>query len=335
MKKNILILRFSALGDVAMTLPVIYSLARQYPDLQVTVLTRPFFARLFVNRPSNIRLMETDFKGIHKGLGGVLRLLGMLRICRFDGIADLHNVLRSWLIDLFFLWQGKKVVMVDKQRRGRRKVLSEHARQVNYVHRYAEVFARLGFPVKLTFRSVYESVPPEVPLRIDRPAVGIAPFARYFNKIYPLEKMLQVANLLATQGFHVYFFGGGDRETKILNSWQQDCPNSISLAGKYSLEEELAIMSHIDVMITMDSANQHLAALTGTKVISVWGSTTPACGFAGYNQDERNAVCLNLPCQPCSIAGGKECPRQHLDCLNRIEPAAIAGKVSALILNKS
>ncbi len=334
-KKNILILRFSALGDVAMTIPVLYSLAKQYPDLQITVLTRPFFARLFINPPWNIRIIEADLQGIHKGLTGAIRLLRTLHTCRFDGIADLHNVLRSWLIDLFFLLQGKKVVMVDKQRRSRWKVLFKHLRHPNYIHRYAEVFSRLGFPLRLTFRSLYESVLPEIPLKIEHPAIGIAPFARYNNKVYPLEKMLQVVNLLAAKGGHIYFFGGGDRETKLLNSWQPHCPHSISLAGKYSLEEELAIMSHIDVMVTMDSANQHLAALVGTEVISVWGSTTPACGFAGYNQNEQNTVCLNLPCQPCSIAGRKECPQQHLACLNQIEPVAIFKKVSALILNES
>ncbi len=334
-RKNILILRFSALGDVAMTIPVIYSLARQYPDLKITVLTKPSFVQLFINNPSNLYIIKADWKGIHKGFIGMIRLFKMLHTYHFDGIADLHNVLRSWLIDVFFLLHGKKVVMVDKQRRSRWKVLFKHARHANYINRYTEVFARLGVPAKLSFCSVYESGLPEIPLKIEHPAIGIAPFARYDNKIYPLEKMQQVVRLLTKQGFHVYFFGGGKRETEILMSWQKYCPGSLSLAGKYSLQEELAIIRHLDVMVTMDSANQHLASLVGRPAISIWGSTTPACGFLGYNQQEGNALCLNLPCQPCTISGSWECYSNDLKCMTGINPMMIIEKIKKWIKEKN
>ncbi len=326
-KKSILVVRFSALGDVAMTIPVIYSLAEQYSDLNITVLTTPFFASLFINAPLNIRVIGVDRKGVHKGLIGTIRLLRMLHGFHFDGIADLHNVLRSWLIDVFFLLQGKKVIMVDKQRWSRRKVLSRQIRHTSYIIRYTDVFARMGFPVNLTFRSIYETERPKIQLNVEHPAVGIAPFARYDNKIYPLEKMQKVAELLTERGFHVYFFGGRNREAEILSSWQHHCPGSLSLAGKYSLKEELAIISCMDIMITMDSANQHLASLVETPVISIWGSTTPACGFLGYNQREEYALCLNRPCQPCTICGSSRCRLNDLSCMTGISPMMIVEKV--------
>lgn len=119
--KRMLIIRLSALGDVAMTIPAIYSLAVRYPDLKIDVVTRPFFARLFLNAPSNVNVIGVDFKKDYKGFRGTLRLLRQLSALKPDYVADLHNVLRSWIIDNWFRLHGKKVVMVDKLRDKRGK----------------------------------------------------------------------------------------------------------------------------------------------------------------------------------------------------------------------
>lgn len=330
MLKRILIIRLSALGDVAMTVPAIYSLARQYPHLRIDVLTRPSFVQLFVDKPANIHMFKADLKGKHRGIVGMCRLLKELASLHPDYVADLHNVMRSWIIDTFFILTGKKVVMVDKQRAGRRKVLRGKERQPNFVNRYADVFSRLGFPTDLNFHSVFSGshLPPIIP--IQHPAIGIAPFARYSNKTYPAEKMRQVAELLSKDGFHIYLFGAG-REASLLKQWQKDIEHCTSLAGKFPLSDELSIISSMDAMITMDSANQHLASAVGTKVVTIWGSTTPACGFLGYGQNEDNAICLHLPCQPCSIGGSKKCRLHSLACLQQISPEAIVTKVKQLI----
>lgn len=330
MLKRILIIRLSALGDVAMTVPAIYSLARQYPHLRVDVLTRPSFVQLFIHKPENIHIFKADLKGKHQGLTGMCRLLKELVSLHPDYVADLHNVMRSWIIDAFFILVGKKVVMVDKMRAGRRKVLHGKGRQPNFMNRYADVFSRLGFPVSLDFRSVFSDSHPRQIIPIRHPAIGIAPFARYSNKTYPVEKMRQVAELLAKDGFHIYLFGGG-REVSLLKQWQNDIGHCTSLAGRFPLSDELSVISSMDVMITMDSANQHLASVVDTKVLSVWGSTTPACGFLSYGQSEDNAIYLHLPCQPCSIGGSKKCRLHTLACLRQISPETIVAKVKQLI----
>lgn len=322
-KQKILIIRMSALGDVAMTIPAIYSLAEQYPQLEVNVLTAPFFARLFINRPSNIRLIEADFKGNHKGIKGMFRLLGQLRACRFSGVADLHNVLRSWIIDIFMQLDGAKVVMVDKKRRQRRYALKHHIRQPNFIDRYVEVFAKLGFPVRIEFSSLFTTEKEISPIEITHPAIGIAPFARYVNKTYPIEKMETVVKELTENGCYIYLFGSKGEEANLLSQWSKRYERCTSVAGSYSIETELNIMSRLDTMLTMDSANQHLAAATGIRVVTIWGSTTPLCGFLGYNQSEKDALLSELPCQPCSIAGGKKCKYRHFDCMNRLSPQMI------------
>ena len=331
-KQKILIIRMSALGDVAMTLPVIYSLGEQYSQLEISVLTSPLFARLFINKPTNLRLIEADFKGGHKGLKGMLRLLGLLRTYQFDKVADLHNVLRSWIINGFMRLNKAQVAMVDKKRRQRKHALKHHVRQPNFINRYAEVFAVLGFPVHIEFGSLYtdeKRIP--LPVEVVHPAIGIAPFARYANKTYPIEKMETVVKELTANGYHIYLFGSKGEEANVLAQWAQRYGRCISVAGNYPIEAELGIMSRMNAMLTMDSANQHLAAITGIRVVTIWGSTSPLCGFLGYKQSEKDALLSGPPCQPCSIAGGKKCKYGHFACMKRISPQMITAHLKQIV----
>lgn len=330
-EKRMLVIRFSALGDVAMTVPAIYSLAVKYPQLHIDLVTRPFFTRLFINSPANVTVHGIDFKEEYKGSSGTLRLLKELGKLKPDYVADLHNVLRSWVIDWYFKAKGVKVEMVDKLRSARKDVLKHKIAQPNFIDRYVEVFSRLGYPVKLTFNSLFEGEKPAVPMEINHPAVGIAPFARYYNKTYPPSMMKEAAETLAAEGYNVYLFGGRGKEAEELAHWQATSDRCVSLAGRFTLEEELALMSQMDLMVSMDSANQHMAALAGTKVLSIWGSTTPECGFLGYRQDNSDTLCLHLDCQPCTVAGSPECPLGHLNCFNGITPEMIVNKVKSLI----
>lgn len=346
MKKKepvLLIIRMSALGDVAMTIPAIYSLAVQYPQYRIKVLTRPFFTRLFVNAPGNISFITTD-RDIHRGIRGVLKLIGILGKEKIDKVADFHNVLRSWCIDCYFRITGKPVSIVRKQR-SKRKALTRRRNkspiaQRNYILRYFDVLERLGLPVTPTFRSIFQDIPP-IPFTLDIPVpsgtkwIGIAPFARYANKTYPLEQMQEVVKLLTAQKrYTIFLFGGGEKETAVLKEWEAAYPATIALPGRLSLEQELSLMSRLKVMVSMDSANMHLASLTGTPVISIWGSTTPLCGFGGWGQREDNAIVAGTDCQPCSISGAEKCPLRHFDCMNRITPERIFRQIEKTLLNE-
>lgn len=325
--ERILVLRFSALGDVAMTLPVIYSVARHYPGVEVTVATRPFFAKLFINAPDNVKVIGIDFKGEYKGFGGMWRLLRKLGSFKPDAVADLHNVSRTWVIDSWFRMRGVRVAMVDKMRSTRKKLFTEGATQPDFVGRYADVFARLGLPVEPDFTSLFGNSHPAIPEPVVHLAVGVAPFARYFNKTYPAALMKEVIASLTAKGVNVYLFGGRGSEAEELERWANEINGCRSVAGRFPISEELALMAEMDVMVSMDSANQHLASLVGTPVVSVWGSTTPACGFKAYGQDLGNAVMAGVECQPCSVAGKPECPKGHFDCMNRLSPASIVNRV--------
>jgi ADP-heptose:LPS heptosyltransferase len=92
-------------------------------------------------------------------------------------------------------------------------------------------------------------------------------------------------------------------------------------------------MSHLDLMLSMDSANMHLASLTGVPVISIWGATHPYAGFMGYGQNPDNAIQTSLPCRPCSIYGNKPCMSKDYACLNDIRPETVLEKIQLTIQN--
>lgn len=329
-RTNILVLRLSALGDVAMTLPVIYSAAEANPAVTFTVVTRPFFSRLFMSPPANVKVIGVDPRD-YKGALGALRLARRLAEERPTAVADLHNVLRTWLIDGYFRLHGVKVAMVDKKRSRRRGALASGRQQESFIERYRRVFASLGIDVPLTFRSLSGLGELPLPIEVKGPAVGIAPFARYANKTYPPEMMRRVVELIAGSGAKVYLFGGRGQEAEELQRWADAVEGCTSLAGRFPIEEELALMSRMRLMVSMDSANQHLASLVGCRVLTLWGSTTPACGFAAYGQSEGDSMVAGLDCQPCTVAGSPTCPLGTLDCFRKLTPEMVARRIMTMI----
>ncbi len=357
--EHILVMRFSAMGDVAMTVPVVYSLAHQYPTVRITVLSRPFARPFFENLAPNVGFMEADIKGEYKGVSGLNALYRRLVAKQFTAIADLHSVLRSDYLRMRFNLDRYKVAHIDKHRKGKRKLTAVKGKQLvqqpTSFQNYADVFAKLGYPINLDFTSIFteeggdlSSLPAQIftdkngiihqPMENDAPWIGIAPFAAHKGKIYPTEKMEQVIQQLihSYPQARVYLFGGGKDETPIMNEWAGKYPQVINASAQLSgLSQELYLMSHIDVMLSMDSGNMHLASLVHTPVVSVWGATHPYAGFMGWNQDITHAIQVDLPCRPCSIYGNKPCMRGDYACLNNIAPETIVEKVTHIIKQKS
>lgn len=327
--KKLLCVRFSAMGDVAMTVPVLASLATRYPDLEITMLTRPFLRPLFATLPPNVHFRGVNLKDKrYKGIGGIRRLYKELETEGYDYVADLHDVLRTQVLRTFFFFHGTKTRFIHKGRADRKAVLHHPERQLpTSFQRYADVFRRLGFPVETRFNSIFENTTPDYTAiqsfageKGEEAWVGIAPFAAHKGKIYPLEKMENVVKQLsARSGIHLFLFGAGAYENGILEKWEQKYPHTTNVGTRSGgLQNELILMSRLNVMVSMDSANMHLASLTGTPVVSIWGATHPCAGFLGWHQQLSDAVQLTLPCRPCSIFGNKPCERRDYACLNEL-----------------
>ena len=331
---NILIIRFSAIGDVAMTIPVIYSAAKANPNDSFTVLTKDFLMPLFINRPPNVQIIGVNTKSTEKSFFGFLRYAFMLRRYQFDMVLDLHRVIRSRIVDFIFRLNGKKVFIIDKLRSKCKQLTAMPPKDIEalrpVIERYTDVFRAAGFTFENTFISLYEnnSVNDSIIKDKNGHRVGIAPFAGHRGKIYPTELMEKVVEALSKQDdLTIFLFGGRGEEEMTLKQWEEKYKNTVCIAGRYDLMQELELISCLDVMLSMDSANMHLASLVGTKVISIWGATHPYTGFYGYKQPANLAIQTNLPCRPCSIYGNKRCYRGDWACLYKITPEQIICKI--------
>lgn len=344
---RILVIRFSALGDVAMTIPVIHSLAVQYPQHEITVLSRAVLQPLFQGLPGNVHFMSADLKGKHRGIAGLNSLYSELKIMHFDAVADLHNVLRSKYLNLRFRLSGISVASICKGREGKAKLVRRRHKvlemQKSSFRRYADVLEALGFPVLLNFTSIYGEgkgdfslIESAVGLKEgDQKWIGIAPFAKHVGKIYPMELQEQVvAHFAANPHVNVFLFGGGKDEQLIFDAWVEKYPAVTSMIGKLNMRTELNLMSHLDVMLSMDSANMHLASLVNVPVVSVWGATHPYAGFMGWKQLPAHTVEYELSCRPCSVYGQKPCFRKDYACLMNIKPEQVIARIEEIIFLK-
>lgn len=345
--QHILVIRFSSLGDVAMTVPVVYAVARAYPDVRITVLSRSYARPLFEDLAPNVNFMVADIKGEYRGLRGLNALYRRLVAKQFTHVADLHSVLRSGYLRMRFNLGRFKVNHIDKHRKSRRRLVAQRGKVRSQLptsfENYFEVFRRLGFPVEHdAFRSIFPSeggnlnmLPKAVgEKRSWEQWIGIAPFAAHKGKVYPPQQMEQVISLLTARypQARLFLFGRGKDEDEAFARWTAQMPQCVNVSQHLeSLHQELILMSHLDVMLSMDSANMHLASLTATPVVSVWGATDPLAGFLGWRQSHDNTISLDLDCRPCSIYGQKPCRYGDYRCMTGISPETIAERVAAVI----
>lgn len=338
-KKHLLVIRLSAMGDVAMTVPVLRELIKKYPNVQITVLSKPFLKPVF-NSLENVTFFAAEVNGKHKGLLGIYKLFKELKSLKIDVVADLHNVLRSKVLRALFAFSGKKVAFVNKGRKEKRALTATKNKvfkQLKTTHqRYADVFNSLGFNISIdtpTFPRKQELTSEIIKITDKKNSnwIGIAPFAQYNSKMYPIDLMEQVIELLSKKdNLKILLFGGGKKEAEILENIASKYENTTNVTGKLKLDQELILISNLDKMLSMDSGNAHFSALFGIPTFTIWGITHPFTGFAPFNQPFENAILPDLnkyPNIPCSIYGNKVC-EGYEDVMRSIPPQKIVEKLT-------
>lgn len=310
-------MRLSAMGDVAMTIPVLRAFVVQYPSVKITVVSTPFFKPLF-DGIANVSFFPFDEKQNHKGLLGLLRLYQDLEDLKIDAFADLHNVLRSKVVRKIFALNGKKIAFVNKGRNEKAALTRAEYKifrpLTTMVERHVKVFEELGFTIDLsnpTFpkKAILDADVSHIIGEYSTKRIGIAPFAQYDTKVYPLDLMQKVIDELASiKSNKILLFGGGRKEIQFLDSLSQGKENVVVVAGKFNFQQELQLISNLDVMLSMDSGNGHIAAMLGVKVITLWGATHPFAGFMPFNQPFESALVADrdlFPKLPTSVYGNK------------------------------
>lgn len=335
--KHILIFRLSAMGDVAMTVPVIRALIEQHPDVRVTVVSRPFFKPFFKDI-DRVEFFEIDLKQRHKGAKGLLCLFNDLKKLNVDYFADFHNVLRSQIIRTIFSLKGIKVAAIDKGREAKKALTRAENKVFKQVptmfSNHLNTLQKLGYTVDLStpkFPSVV-AIPKEFSddIQMDAALIGIAPFAQYTSKVYPLDLMQKVVDTLAENKMNkIFLFGGGEQEIALLTQLKKQHTNVIVAAGKIKFDAELALIQNLDVMLSMDSGNAHIAAMLGKKVVTLWGATHPFAGFAPFNQPADYCITADrtkFPLLPTSVYGNKVV-EGYEDVMRTIEPQMVCNKI--------
>ena len=297
------------MGDVAISIPVLFAFTRSYPEIKITILTKKQFTPLFRDI-TTARIISADFDKKHKGFFGLYKLSRQIRKLNADAVVDLHNVLRTNILKYFL--PGIKFFQIDKARSQKKALIngSSFIALRTTKERYADVFRSLGLSLELTaFDFTPSKQLTQATLKtlegFTSAVIGIAPFAAYSSKTYPMSKMKMVIYELQKE-YKVLLFGGGRQESEFLAKLASKYKNVFSTAAKFSLEEELDIISNLKVMLSMDSSNGHIAAMLGVNVVTLWGVTHPFAGFAPFNQKTTNNIMADrkkYPKIPTSIYG--------------------------------
>lgn len=343
---HILVIRLSAMGDVAMTLPVLRVLLQTYPDLKITLLSRPQFKPIFAGL-DRLEFMEADVYGQHQGFFGLLKLAKQIQSLQVDAVADLHSVIRSKVLTTMLRLQGVPSESINKGRAEKKKLTRAKGMglvQLKSTHqRYADVFKVLGYPLDLNLHRFPERqrLNPRLQTLLGnepKKCIGIAPFAAYDSKCYPLHLMEAVMELLEKdESYRLLLFGGGQKETEQLEEMALKFNSASSIAGKLTFGEELNLISNLDLMLSMDSANGHLAANFGIPVITLWGVTHPYAGFAPFMQPMENQLMADrnqYPLIPTSVYGNKF-PEGYEDVMQTIAPEKVVDRIKNLFNHTS
>jgi len=348
MSKKILVIRFSAMGDVALSAPVISSVLEQNPTLEIVYLSRELFSPFFQEH-DRLTFIGADLKGEHKGVFGLKKLQNqLLKEHKFDAVVDLHDVLRTKILRFYFKVHGIRCHSINKGRAEKRDLINGSRPFKKLKHttqRYLDIFEKANVPSTLNIGPWLYPVSSDSTdafLKINNCQIkinswiGIAPFAAHRSKEWPIEKMKHVISQLISAGKTVFLFGGGQNEIKKLEAIKKECPKSILVAGQLKLDEELYLISRLNLMVAMDSSNMHLSTVVGTPVVSIWGATHHYLGFGPLN-NEHNIIEISkeeLPCRPCSIFGKITSKKQELcaqKAMELISEEMVLAKITPLV----
>lgn len=342
---KILVLRFSAMGDVALLVPVLRSAVSAHPNIWITVVTRPRFAAFFADI-ERVSVFAADVDLTYKRVGGMLALFKALRRKgSYDLVIDMHDHIRTVILRTLFRLSSTQVFVFEKGRKAKKAYARKHnkvpATLPHTVERYQAAFAKAGVAFNLLPPPCFH---PNKKAKTEADAwlqskglqkreawIGIAPFAMHATKIWPTGNYAAViASVLREMPARFFLFGGGATEIRFFETLQLAFPDACVLAaGQLTIQQEIALMQQLDVMLCVDSANMHLASLAGVPVLSIWGGTHPDLGFAPLG-DKSTVIQISrteLPCRPCSVYGRATCYIGGFPCLTRITPALVASRV--------
>ena len=330
---RVLITCFSSISNVAAIVPQLYGLVNDYPNHEFIVLSREFLSPLFDKLP-RVTFVGGDIRGAHKTPIGVYRLYRQLKALRPDVVLDMQRSWRTRMITRLFALSGTKTLKVGFARAEQRRLIRKGAQKYHTIptifDRQARLYAKVRLKVNDSFVKLYNpSLKQQDKIKSLYGAkqghwIGIAPFSIARGKTLPFRKTKNIiAHFDKQPDTKIFLFGAGEMENELLSDWQSLYNNVYAVHTTLQLDDELALMNSLDVMVCMDSANMHLASLMAVPVVSVWGATHPHSGFLGWKQSVDNCVGVEFSCRPCTAHSDRKCKFGDYRCLESLHSSKI------------
>ncbi|OFY86291.1 MAG: glycosyl transferase [Bacteroidetes bacterium RIFCSPLOWO2_12_FULL_35_15] len=313
--KKILIIRFSSIGDIVLTTPVIRCIKEQKPEIEIHYLTKKSFKGILENNPylTKIHILEKNVKDV----------ISELKKEKFDFVIDLHNNLRSSRIKInlgkpsssFKKLNFKKWILVNF------KINKMPA--LHIVDRYMQTVEKLG--INNDNKGLDYFIPEKDEIQItslpsvhQKGYIGFVIGAKHFTKQLPTEKIISICKKINQP---IILLGGKEDIAKAYEIEKAIGTNIYNACGKYNLNQSASLIKHAKKIITHDTGLMHIAAAFKKEIISVWGNTVPAFGFTPYLADLNSKMVevKNLSCRPCSKIGYDKCPKGHFKCMVDID----------------
>jgi len=319
---SILLIRFSSLGDVLLTTPVIEVLKMCYPESRITFLTKEKYAPIFKNNKNLDEIILLKEEG-----DGLFKIISKLRKRHYDMVVDLHKSIRSYLISTFLNYS--EYYGVDKKSLERRILVWL---KKNYIPEGYHVVKAYLNSLK-TVLNIDGVIKPKVYLGDDEimwaheyiknkvnntQIIAFAPGARWRTKQWSIEGFSALGNLIHKCSKYTVVLLGDKNDCVTAEQISTSMTRKpVNLAGVLSLREASAILKLSRLLVTNDSGLMHLAVAVGTPVISIFGPTVPEFGFAPLGDNDK-IVQVKIPCRPCSLHGDNNCPEGHHLCMKKI-----------------
>ncbi len=340
---RVLVSRFSSIGDVALTVPILHAIKLYHPGIDLVMLSRPQFRSLF--QPLDIQFMGVDLQNKHKGLPGLWELKKeIITQVAPDKIVDLHHVLRTRILRGLLSLDGVTGSYIDKGRQQKKEITRRNNKVLkplpHTIERYQEAFVSAGitapFDLNNPILPKYQSGLADkawMELGLSGKVIGMAPLAAHQGKTWPLKQSRKLLGELGELKVQVVLFGGP--EDRLTLHQLADTQEHVHLVpATLNFGAEIAFMKNLRLMLSMDSANMHLAALAGIPVVSIWGATHPFTGFGPVGQPTSRIVQISeteLNCRPCSVYGNKACFRKDYACLNYISTNMVMRQIERIL----
>lgn len=318
---KILIIRLSSLGDVLLTTPLIRTLKSSYPNLQIDFIVRSEYESTLKFNPNinNLITLERNYKK-EKVRSQIIKE-------NYDLIVDLQNNLRSR-----YLTHGYSLKTVRYKKPYLSRILlvklkiNRFKQVIPIPVRYANSLPNFELDQKGLELFVPEGEKSEI---ADDKVIGLCPGSRHLTKMWPKEYFIELGNQLIKSNYKVALFGGKD-DMAICNDISTKVDGALDLSNNNNLIKLAVNMRACKAVVCNDSGLMHSALALNIPVVSIFGSTVKEFGFFPYKG--KNIVLENnlLSCRPCSHIGLDKCPKNHLDCLNKITPITVLEAVKKI-----